>query len=411
MSASQYARLVPKKYRTRWLPKINRPIRPRVIAWAGPSAFYPNRFYEIDKWYKARIDKPEKLPKMHIIDPANYVQPLEELLRKTVINAINIGYQQKETPVKKTKSEVDKAELERLSRHLKLEVNLDNVDFPNLHVCRHYLIFDHLFGEGTYFHNVQNFEAAFNDNQVYNGNILNASTTSSPPMVSIEKVGNDGFNTLLMVNLDGNAFEKSGEVIQWLVSNIPDGSDIAEGDQVIDYLQPLPFYGTGYHRVALVLFRHSEKIDFSNLKGTSLFDRVQPISEIYKKHENVLTPSSIRFFQTSYDNSVKNVLHSLGMKSPLYEYKYNEPLKPEQREFPEKSQPFDLYLDMYRDPKDVETEILEKRLSEAQLDNYKEPQWRDIDYNENKKRLPSWLHSRILSRKGPAKAQYVNKID
>ena len=32
-----------KKYRNKVLPKIDRPWRPRVIAWAGPAAFYPNR--------------------------------------------------------------------------------------------------------------------------------------------------------------------------------------------------------------------------------------------------------------------------------------------------------------------------------------------------------------------------------
>lgn len=82
MSAAQYARLVPKKYRSKTLPKIDRPWRPRVIAWAGPAAFYPNRFYEVDKWYKARIDKPEKLPEMHIIEPAEHMKSLKVLMQK-----------------------------------------------------------------------------------------------------------------------------------------------------------------------------------------------------------------------------------------------------------------------------------------------------------------------------------------
>ena len=32
----------------------------------------------------------------------------------------------------------------------------------------------------------------------------------------------------------------------------------------------------------------------------------------------------------------------LELKSPLYEYKYTEALKPEQKEYPLKAQPFDL---------------------------------------------------------------------
>lgn len=36
-----------------------------------------------------------------------------------------------------------------------------------------------------------------------------------------------------MVNLDGNAFEQtSGEFIQWMVTNIPDGADITKGNEV-----------------------------------------------------------------------------------------------------------------------------------------------------------------------------------
>lgn len=60
----------------------------------------------------------------------------------------------------------------------------------------------------------------------------------------------------------------------------------------------------------------------------------------------------------------------LGLKSPQFEYEYTPALKPEQKEFPKKAQPFDLYLDMYRDPKEVEAELLEERLKRAQLDDF-----------------------------------------
>lgn len=115
MSAKQYARLVPKAHRAQRTPVIDRPMRPRMIAWAGPAAFYPNRlvppsplvvrcvqeqlplycfnfsfysfthvriyrFYEIDKWYKGRIDKPEQVPKLHVIDPTNHLHSLAEFL-------------------------------------------------------------------------------------------------------------------------------------------------------------------------------------------------------------------------------------------------------------------------------------------------------------------------------------------
>ncbi|KAF1769285.1 hypothetical protein GCK72_001101 [Caenorhabditis remanei] len=413
MSAAQYARLVPKKYRSRTLPKIDRPWRPRVIAWAGPAAFYPNRFYEIDKWYKARIDKPEKLPEMHIIDPADHMKSLNELMKKPEIEPINIGFKKREEKVKSEKSEQDRAELERKSRHMQLRIDIDSLSVENLSVYRHFQVFDHLFGDNVFFENVQRLEVNYSDNVIHNGNILTASSTVTRPEVTIESVGNGkGFNTLFMVNLDGNGFEEkknNGEMVQWIVSNIPDGENIEKGAEVIEYLQPLPFYGTGYHRVAFVLFRHSQPVDLK-LDGSTLENRIHSISELYKSHENLLTPSAIRFFQTSYDNSVKTKLHSLGLKSPLYDYEYRPALKPDQREFPEKPQPFDLYLDMYRDSKEVEKEILEKRLSEIKLDNVEEPKWIDPDYVENKKKLPAWLHAKILERKGVGHGKYHNDV-
>ncbi|CAI2307851.1 unnamed protein product [Caenorhabditis sp. 36 PRJEB53466] len=409
MSAAQYARLVPKKYRSRTLPKVDRPWRPRVIAWAGPAAFYPNRFYEIDKWYKARIDKPEKLPQMHIIDPSEHTKALSELLAKPDFVPVNIGFKKNETSSKATTTEEDRAELEKKSRHMQLKIDIDSLDVQSLAVYRHFLVFDHLFGENVFFDNVQKLEVNFGDNIVHNGNILTANVTSSRPEVSIENVGKDGFSTLLMVNLDGNALEKKGEVVQWLVANIPNGQEVSAGKEVVEYLQPLPFYGTGFHRVAFVLFRHNQPIEL-NWNGTSLENRIQAIAQFYKNNESILTPSAIRFFQTSYDDSVKKALHSLGLKSPLYEYEYTPALKPTQREFPEKPQPFDLYLDMYRDSKEVEQEILEQRLAAVQLEDVQEPKWVDPDYVENKKKLPAWLHAKMIERKSVGHAKYHNEV-
>ncbi|CCD68049.1 Large ribosomal subunit protein mL38 [Caenorhabditis elegans] len=413
MSAAQYARLVPKKYRSKTLPKIDRPWRPRVIAWAGPAAFYPNRFYEVDKWYKARIDKPEKLPEMHIIEPAEHMKSLKVLMQKSEIEQINIGFKRREVAGKAEKSAEDRIELERKSRHMQLKIDIDHLDVENLSIYRHFQVFDHLFGDNIFFENVQNLQVNFeNDIVVHSGNVITANSTLKRPEITIESVGNGGgFNTLLMINLDGNALDlgKNGEIVQWMISNIPDGEAISAGSEIIDYLQPLPFYGTGYHRVAFVLFRHEKPVDFQ-IQGNSLDTRIHEISKFYKKHEATITPSAIRFFQTSYDNSVKMALHGLGMTSPLYEYEHRPALKPAQREFPEKPQPFDLYLDMYRDPKEVEQEMLEKRLAEVKLDYVKEPKWVDTDYVENKKKLPAWLHAKKLERDGVGHAKYHNDL-
>lgn len=87
------------------------------------------------------------------------------------------------------------------------------------------------------------------------------------------------------------------------------------------------------------------------------------------------------------------------MKSPRFWYDWNEPRKPKQSKFPMKAMPFDLYLDMYRNPKEVQRTIarewLEKRVHEGEV---KKPKYPDIFYAENKKAMPPWLHQRHIDK-------------
>uniref|UniRef100_A0A1I7XQU0 Glutaredoxin domain-containing protein n=1 Tax=Heterorhabditis bacteriophora TaxID=37862 RepID=A0A1I7XQU0_HETBA len=339
MSGSAYARLVPKLRRSKKLPKIDRPWRPHMIAWAGPAAFYPNRFYEIDNWYKARIDKPENVPKFHIIDPANHQLSLAELLKKVyhyitleLPEAINIGFKPRYEAII-PKSTKQKEHLEKNARNMERKF--------------------------------YKMDIAFGHNGVYCGNIIAAETTNTTPKVSIESIKSHGFNTLVMVNIDGNPYDKHGEIAQWIVANIPDGYDIEHGNEILPYMQPLPFCGTGYHRISFVLFRHEEPIvNFPKLDSMTLIGRVFSLSDFYKISESVLTPSAISFFQSSYDDSVKQQMHSMGvlnfflsgsllMKCIVFPFSFR-------------------YFDMYRDSKDVDAEVLEERLKRAQLDDYQE---------------------------------------
>ncbi|KJH46607.1 phosphatidylethanolamine-binding protein [Dictyocaulus viviparus] len=413
MSAKQYARLVPKKHRAQRTPVIDRPMRPRMIAWAGPSAFYPNRFYEIDKWYKGRIDKPEQFPKLHTIEPTNHLHSLAEFLSREIPKhpAINIGFAPRVMPMVTVKNDEDRSKLERKSRKMELRIDYESIPFSSTTVLKHYGIFDHLFGQGVFFENVQTLDITFGDSPVFFGNTLSACATSSKPKVEIESLKAGEYNTLIMLNLDGNPFDKEGEIVHWMLANRLDDENQDPGEEAIPYLQPLPFCGTGYHRVAFVLFRHKERLNnLPKLCSGSLDERVFSMSHFYKQNEDIITPSSLLFFQTSYDISVKERLHAIGLKSPIYEYKYNEALKPEQKEFPKKPQPFDLYLDMYRDPKEVEQELLVERLRRAQLDDYEAPKWLDPNYNENKRVLPAWQHRRILAREGRYRALYDNVL-
>nr|CDJ91193.1 phosphatidylethanolamine-binding protein [Haemonchus contortus] len=147
--------------------------------------------------------------------------------------------------------------------------------------------------------------------------------------VKIESVKAGEYNTLMMVKLDGNPYEKEGEVAHWVVANIPDGKSIDDGEE--------------------------------------------------ENHFAVLI--------SIFVNSIQN---SIDLSGPPFEVPR--------------------YMDMYRDPKEVEQELLEERLRRAQLDDYQAPKWLDPTYNENKKELPAWQHCRILAREGRYRALYNNAL-
>ena len=56
--------------------------------------------------------------------------------------------------------------------------------------------------------------------------------------------------TLAMVGPDSQ-LQGEGEVLHWLVSNIP-GNKVEDGQTLAPYLQPHPPFGTGYHRCELL---------------------------------------------------------------------------------------------------------------------------------------------------------------
>jgi hypothetical protein len=93
--------------------------------------FYFFRFSERNQWYKARIQMPEHLPELYIIQPTDYYRTLAERLQGnlkhfylclgplTFLDDVNkclldIGF--KKRPVEPIKTDLDKDELEKRSR-------------------------------------------------------------------------------------------------------------------------------------------------------------------------------------------------------------------------------------------------------------------------------------------------------
>lgn len=48
-------------------------------------------------------------------------------------------------------------------------------------------------------------------------------------------------------------------------ANIP-GNKIEKGETIVEYLQPFPPKGTGYHRHIFILYKQEKKIDVSAFK-------------------------------------------------------------------------------------------------------------------------------------------------
>jgi len=57
--------------------------------------------------------------------------------------------------------------------------------------------------------------------------------------------------------------EMRTQLAHWLVANIPSDGVLSDGEVVVPYLQPIPFYGTGYHRIAFILLKHRAPLDLS----------------------------------------------------------------------------------------------------------------------------------------------------
>lgn len=102
------------------------------------------------------------------------------------------------------------------------------------------------------------------------------------------------------------------------------------GDTIIPYLQPLPFKGTGYHRFIFVLYKQTSKLDLKEYRlpeSDNLLSRSFDNYEFYKRYQDIITPVGISFFQTKYDDSVRDVFHnkfreSCGQNDDIFDYFY-----------------------------------------------------------------------------------------
>ncbi|XP_070165402.1 large ribosomal subunit protein mL38 [Polyergus mexicanus] len=304
-------------------------------------------------------------------------------------------------------------ELEKASRTRQLLIDLQKArqvwlqtDGPfHIHrIAEHYGIYKHLYGD-AYFMPIIPLNISYeleNDKlaRVYNGNVIKPSEASNAP--NIEYDAEDGsLWTLIMTTPDGNLMNADDEYCHWFIGNIP-GNRVKEGEELVDYLRPIAPYGIGYCRYIFVLYKQDCHIDFSEYKRTkpclNLEERNWKTLEFYRKYQDQMTPAGLVFFQSDWDFSLKEFYYNtLKMKLPIFQYDFPKPYIKKQVWFPIK-QPFNLYLDKYRDPKKIKKEFLLRKLKEVHPFDGPKPSLKfPLAYRSNKYR-PSWLKFEITKK-------------
>ncbi|XP_072098333.1 large ribosomal subunit protein mL38 [Mobula birostris] len=254
------------------------------------------------------------------------------------------------------------SDLERASRHRTLLIPLDEVNavwektngpYHLRNIGEHYAVFRDLFNGATFVPRVMlrvHYDCQDYSMPVYFGNVVTPTEAANVPKVSFE-AEEGSLWTLLFTNPDGHLRDNESEYIHWLVGNIP-GNAVSEGEVICHYFPPFPAKGTGYHRCIFILFKQDKAINFKDDSRPnpcfSLKMRTFKTFDFYKKHQNLITPAGIAFFQSRWDESVTHTFHNvLDMKEPIFEYDFPPAYHPPQRKYPH-GKPL-RYLDRYRD--------------------------------------------------------------
>lgn len=334
-----------------------------------------------------------------------------KLTEQSKANNVNIGFPLTNTAITQSQKRAvirkNKQELLALVQDGELMIDLDEVDAASwdtnkrehLHrLAVHYGVFRDLFG-GAFFYPQVDLEVSYDISEedevpVFHGNLIEPSQTSRVPNVHYE-VDGDSLWTLLMTAPDSHLQDNNAEYLHWLVGNIP-GNDISKGEQLCDYLQVFPVKGTGFHRYVFILFKQEQQIDFRDDRLSpntcSLKERTFNTFNFYERHQDHMTPAGFCFFQSEHDESVRDVFwNKLDMKEPSFEFVFPVPYHPIQKKFPHKK-PFNLYLDRYRDIKDINEEVLQEKLKTVHpFKPSTDPKYPLYRLQLENRGLPSWL--------------------
>ncbi|KAJ8937134.1 hypothetical protein NQ318_019396 [Aromia moschata] len=300
-------------------------------------------------------------------------------------------------------------DLEKLSRNKKLLINLEDTKREWLttagpyhikQIADHYGVFQHLFGDAYFYPRVPISITYDNEDgklPVYFGNIVKPSEAATKPEVTYESDENTLWS-LILTNPDGH-FTNS-EKVTFLAMQL------TKAETLVQYLQPFPPKGTGYHRHVFILYKQDKKLDFSNLL---LSERTFSTYDFYRNLQDSITPASLAFFQSIWDPSLKHFYHNiLNMKEPIYEYDFPPPYIKPQKWYPLR-EPFNLYMDKYRDPKQINKEFLQRKLKNVHPFKAPPPPLPYPNAQHFENYVPSWLKLEI--RKSWLKWGRINDIE
>lgn len=176
---------------------------------------------------------------------------------------------------------------------------------------------------------------------------------------------------------------------------------MSKGEQLVPYLQPFPPKGVGYQRHIFILFKQTKKLDLNAYKVDQPLDlskRTFSTLEFYRKLQDDITPAGLAFFQADYDKSLSEFFHNkLNMKEPIYEYDWQKPYIRDQTLFPLR-EPFNLYMDKYRDPKQVAKEYVVRELAKTHPFDGPEPKLQYPNAHSLKGK-PSWWRTELQKQR------------
>ncbi|XP_031828085.1 mitochondrial ribosomal protein L38 isoform X2 [Nomia melanderi] len=301
-------------------------------------------------------------------------------------------------------------EMEKQARYKLLSVDLNQVKDIwtktvrplHLHkIAEHYGVFQHLFGY-AYFKPVVPLEVDYRIEddtfvRVFTGNVIKPNEARQHPIVNYE-TKTDTLWTLIMSTPDGNLQNSNNEYCHWFLGNIP-GNKVEHGEQIVDYLKPIPSRGIGYYRYIFVLYKQNQPLDYTKYKKTQpcldLKERDWNTLEFYREHQENLTPAGLAFFQSDWDPTVTEFYHSsLDAEEPIFQYNFPKPYVRSQEWFPLK-QPFNLYLDYYRDPKETMKYFLLRKLKNVHPFREPKPPLKYPNACPIDDSVPSWLKTQI----------------